>query len=150
MPHQNQGENRVRASSGSDEGTESTLPAYYSHKVLDHFYNPRNCGEIVPADGTGIAEAANRGIVVKFTVKAMDGVIADIKFKTFGCVTSIASASITTEMAKGKTPEEALALSYDDISKALGGVPREKHYCCRLTISALRDAIEACTSKDLC
>lgn len=109
--------------------------------VLDHFYSPRNCGDIAHADSIGIEEDAERGIVIKFFIKVGNEVVSEIKFKTFGCITSIACASAATELAKGKKLEEALTLSYEDISGALGGIPKEKIHCSHLAISALHKAL---------
>ena len=109
--------------------------------VLDHFYNPRNCGEIIPADSMGMEEDSGRGIVIKFFIRVKNGVVSETKFKTFGCITSIACASVATELANGKSLEGVLDLSYKDIAEALGGLPEEKMHCSHLAISALHKTI---------
>ena len=123
------------------------MAVYYNNVVLDHFHSPRNWGELAPADGLGIAEIADRSIAIKFTLQIVDGVIVDIRFKTLGCVTSIASASMTTEIVKGMPVEAAWHLTEDGLSRALGHLPEEKLYCSQLAISALRTALHDFESK---
>lgn len=116
------------------------------NKILDHFENPRNCGEIQEANGIGHAGKPSRGITIKMSVKVEKGVIKDVKFKTAGCALSIASASMVTELVKGVTMEEALFLSPKDISQALGGIPEEKMHCSELAVGALYKALaDYCT-----
>ena len=114
----------------------------YSQIVMDHFSNPRNVGEIPDADGVGELGSPVCGDMMKVYIKVEDGRIVDIKFRTFGCGAAIASSSIATEMAKGKTIEEALALTKDEIVEALGGLPEAKIHCSVLATDALRKAIE--------
>lgn len=115
------------------------------NKVLDHFENPRNCGEIQHANGIGYAGKPAKGITTKMSVKVEKGVIEDIKFETAGCALSIASASMVTELVKGATLEKALFLSPADVSQALGGIPEEKMHCSELAVDALYRAL-----KDYC
>lgn len=111
------------------------------NKILDHFENPRNYGEIQGANGIGYAGEPARGITIKMSVRVESGVIEDVKFKTAGCATSIASASMVTELAKGITVREALFLSPADVSQALGGIPKEKMHCSELAVGALHSAL---------
>lgn len=117
-------------------------PRFAQNKILDHFYNPRNLGEIANPSGTGMSKLAEHGIAHKFTIKVENGTIADIKFKTAGCVSSIASASAVTELVKGKRVEETYAITAEKVSKALDGLSLEKMYCARLAVKTLRRAIE--------
>lgn len=117
-------------------------PRFAQNKILDHFYNPRNCGEIADPDGTGTSRLEEHGIAHKFTIRVEDGRIADIKFKTAGCVSSIASASVITELVKGREIEEAYSVTPEEVSRALDGLPLEKMYCARLAVKTLRRAIE--------
>lgn len=119
----------------------------HQNKILDHFYNPRNCGEIPNPDGVGYERIEEHGIAHKITIKVKDGRISDIKFKTAGCISSIASASVMTELVKGKRIEEALSLSEEDVSQALDGLPKEKMYCGELAVSTLHRAIQDHLSK---
>ena len=119
----------------------------YSQIVMDHFSNPRNVGEIPDADGVGELGSPVCGDMMKVYIKVEDGRIVDIKFRTFGCGAAIASSSIATEMVKGKTIEEALELTKDDIVEALGGLPEAKIHCSVLATDALRKAIEDYRSK---
>jgi nitrogen fixation NifU-like protein len=109
---------------------------------MDHFMHPRNMGEI--EDATAIGEVGNPacGDVMKLYLKIEDGRITDAKFKTFGCGAAIASSSITTELIKGKTVEEALQLTNEAVAEALGGLPPAKQHCSVLAEDALRVAIE--------
>ncbi|MEA3457495.1 MAG: Fe-S cluster assembly scaffold protein NifU [Candidatus Thermoplasmatota archaeon] len=113
----------------------------YTEKVKDHFYNPRNVGEIKDADGVGTVGNHTCGDVMTIFIKVKDERVIDIKFKTFGCAAAIASSSITTEMAKGKTLAEALKLTRDDVATELGGLPAIKMHCSNLASEALREAI---------
>lgn len=114
----------------------------YNETVLEHFNNPRNVGEIENADAVGEAGSAVCGdsMIIYLTIK--DDVIEDIKFKTFGCGAAVASSSMGTEMIKGKTIDEALKITSQDIADALGGLPPEKLHCSVLTTDALKNAIE--------
>jgi nitrogen fixation NifU-like protein len=114
----------------------------YSDKVMDHFMNPRNMGEIEDADAVGEVGNPACGDVMKLYLKIVDNKIVDAKFKTFGCGAAIASSSITTELIKGKTVEEALKLSNEAVAEALGGLPPAKRHCSVLAEDALKVAIE--------
>ena len=116
----------------------------YTNKVMDHFMNPRNMGEIEDADA--VSEVGNPvcGDVMRLCLKIEDGIIVDAKFKTFGCAAAIASSSITTEMIKGKSVEEALRLSNEDVVEALGGLPPAKIHCSVLSEDAVMAAPEGC------
>jgi len=114
----------------------------YSQKVIEHFQNPRNVGEIEDADGVGTVGNPSCGDIMKMFIKVENGIIIDIKFKTFGCGAAIATSSITTEMVKGKTIEEAEKLTRNDVADALGGLPPIKMHCSNLATDALRAAIE--------
>jgi len=119
----------------------------YSPKVMDHFMNPRNVGEVETPDGTGMEGNPTCGDVMKITIKVKDGRIEDAKFRTFGCGAAIAVSSMVTEMVKGKTIEEALSLSKEAVAEALGGLPAQKMHCSNLGADALRKAIEDYKSK---
>jgi len=114
----------------------------YTEKVKDHFYNPRNVGEIKDADGVGTVGNSVCGDVMNIFIKVKDERITDIKFKTFGCAAAIASSSITTEIVKGKTLDEAMKLTRDDVANELGGLPAVKMHCSNLASDALREAIK--------
>ena len=114
----------------------------YSEKVMDHFTNPRNVGEIENADGVGLVGNPVCGDVMKLFIKVEDGKIADVKFKTFGCGAAIATSSMVTEMVIGKTLEEALAISNKAVAEALDGLPPNKMHCSNLAADALHKAIE--------
>ena len=114
----------------------------YNETVMEHFTNPRNVGEIEDADGEGEVGSPQCGDIMKIFLRIEDNIIKDIKFKTFGCASAIASSSIMTEMVKGKTIEEALSLTYRDVVDALGGLPAPKVHCSVLAEEAIRAAIE--------
>ena len=114
----------------------------YSEKVLDHFKNPRNVGELEEADGEGTVGNPVCGDMMTMYIKVKDEKIEDIKFKTFGCGAAIATSSMTTELAKGKTLEEALDISKQDVADALDGLPPVKMHCSNLAADALHDAIK--------
>ncbi|MBA3065295.1 Fe-S cluster assembly scaffold protein NifU [bacterium] len=114
----------------------------YSDKVMEHFRNPRNVGEIKDADGIGKVGNPVCGDIMNLYIKVKDGVIIDAKFKTFGCGAAIATSSITTELVKGKTIEEALKLSNQAVTEALGGLPAVKRHCSVLAEEALKSAID--------
>ncbi|MGI6703429.1 MAG: Fe-S cluster assembly scaffold protein NifU [Clostridia bacterium] len=109
---------------------------------MEHFTNPRNVGEIEDADGVGEVGSPQCGDIMKIFLRIEDNIIKDIKFKTFGCASAIASSSIMTEMVKGKTIEEALSLTNRDVVDALGGLPAPKVHCSVLAEEAIRAAIE--------
>ena len=116
--------------------------AFYSEKVMDHFANPRNVGEIKDASGVGEVGNPVCGDMMKFYIKVENNVIKDVKFKTFGCGAAIAVSSMVSEMAMGKTIEEALALTNEAVAKELGGLPPNKMHCSNLGADALHKAIE--------
>jgi nitrogen fixation NifU-like protein len=114
----------------------------YSQKVLDHFANPRNVGVIEDADGVGEVGNAVCGDVMKITIKVKDGRIEDIKFQTLGCGAAIATSSMVTELAKGKTLDEAANISREDVAGELDGLPPAKMHCSNLAADALREAVQ--------
>ncbi|WP_420265252.1 Fe-S cluster assembly scaffold protein NifU [Candidatus Magnetominusculus dajiuhuensis] len=114
----------------------------YSAKLMDHFTNPRNVGEIVDADGVGMEGNPTCGDTMKLSIKVKDDVITDVKFQTFGCGAAIAVSSMITEMAKGKTLAEALSITKESVAEALDGLPPQKMHCSNLGADALRKAIE--------
>lgn len=114
----------------------------YSQKVMDHFKNPRNMGEIPDADGVGTVGNPVCGDLMTIYIKVKDDRIEDVKFKTFGCGAAIATSSMTTELAKGKTLEEAMKLSRKDVADNLGGLPAIKMHCSNLAADGLHAAIE--------
>jgi nitrogen fixation protein NifU and related proteins len=114
----------------------------YSEKVMDHFMHPRNMGEIEDADGVGEVGNPACGDVMKLYLKIENDKIVDVKFKTFGCGAAIASSSMTTELIKGKSIEEAVKLSNEAVSEALGGLPPAKEHCSVLAEDALKAALE--------
>ena len=117
------------------------MAAFYSEKVMDHFTNPRNVGEIENANGIGEIGNAKCGDIMKMYIRVENGIIADVKFKTFGCGSSIATSSIATEMIMGKTIEEALTLSNKAVVEALDGLPSHKIHCSVLAEQAIKAAI---------
>ncbi len=114
----------------------------YSDKVMEHFANPRNVGEIVDADGIGKVGNPQCGDVMWLYIKVKDNIITDIKFKTFGCGAAIATSSMITELARGKTIEEAKKISRSDVADQLGGLPAVKMHCSNLAADALKEAIK--------
>lgn len=119
----------------------------YSEKVMDHFTNPRNVGEIADADGVGMEGNPTCGDAMQIFIKVKDDRIVDAKFRTFGCGAAIAVSSMVTEMVKGKTLDEALAISKEAVAAELGGLPPQKMHCSNLGADALRKAIEDFRSK---
>ncbi len=117
------------------------MTAFYSDKVMDHFTHPRNVGEIPDADGIGEIGNAKCGDIMKMYIKVKDGCIADVKFKTFGCGSAIATSSIATEMIMGKPIEEALKLSNKAVVEALDGLPAHKIHCSVLAEQSIKAAI---------
>ena len=120
----------------------------YTEKVMDHFTNPRNVGEIQDADGVGMVGNPICGDVMKITIKVEGDRIKDAKFKTFGCGAAIAVSSMVTELVLGKTVEEALEISNKAVADALGGLPPKKMHCSNLGADALRKAIEDYLDKE--
>ena len=118
------------------------MPELYSEKVMDHFLNPRNVGEIADADGVGSVGNPVCGDIMKLYIKVKDGKIADVKFKTFGCGAAIATSSMVTELVKGKSLEDALKISNQAVAEALGGLPAVKMHCSVLAEEALKSAVE--------
>ena len=119
----------------------------YTEKVMDHFSNPRNIGEIENADGVGEVGNPVCGDMMSFYINVKDNKIADIKFKTFGCVAAIAVSSMVTEMARGKTLDEAKKITKKSVAESLDGLPKEKMHCSNLGADALTKAIEDFESK---
>lgn len=113
----------------------------YSEKVMDHFMNPRNVGEIPDASGVGQVGNAKCGDIMKVYLKIEDGIVMDAKFKTFGCGAAVATSSIATEMVKGKTVQEALEVTNKAVMEALDGLPPAKVHCSCLAEEALRAAL---------
>ena len=114
----------------------------YSEKVMDHFRNPRNVGSIENADGVGEVGNAKCGDIMKMYLKIRNDRIEDVKFETFGCGSAIASSSMATEMIKGKTIDEALALTNKEVVEALGGLPAHKLHCSVLAEEAVKSAVK--------
>ncbi|MBQ7655241.1 MAG: Fe-S cluster assembly scaffold protein NifU [Clostridia bacterium] len=114
----------------------------YSEKVMDHFENPRNVGEIPDANGVGTVGNAKCGDIMRMYLKVENGIIEDVKFKTFGCGAAIATSSMATEMVKGKTLKEALALTNKAVAEALDGLPPVKMHCSLLAEEAIHAAVE--------
>ena len=120
----------------------------YNPTVMDHFMNPRNMGDIADADGIGEVGAAACGDIMKISLKIKDGKIEDARFKTFGCGSAIASSSMATELIKGRTIEEALSFSNQEVVDALGGLPPVKIHCSVLAEEALKAALEDYVKKN--
>ncbi len=114
----------------------------YSEKVMDHFQNPRNVGNMDDADGIGEVGNAVCGDIMKMYIKIKDNVITDVKFKTFGCGSAIATSSMATELIKGKSIEEALALTNKAVAEALDGLPANKMHCSVLAEEAVKTAVK--------
>ena len=114
----------------------------YSDKVMAHFANPHNVGEIPDADGIGKVGNPQCGDVMWLYIKVKDNILTDIKFKTFGCGAAIATSSMITDLAKGKTVEEAKKISRQDVADSLDGLPPTKMHCSNLAADALREAIK--------
>ena len=114
----------------------------YSEKVMEHFENPRNVGKIEDADGVGEIGNPVCGDMMTFYIKVKDDRLEDVKFKTFGCGAAIAVSSMVSEMAKGKTLEEAKKITNDDVAAELGGLPKNKMHCSNLGADALHKAID--------
>ncbi|MEI6796117.1 MAG: Fe-S cluster assembly scaffold protein NifU [Methanomassiliicoccales archaeon] len=113
----------------------------YTQKVMDHFTNPRNMGEIADADGLGKVGNPTCGDMMYIYIKVKDDVITEIKFKTLGCAAAIATSSMVTELAKGMTLKQGLALTRKEVADALEGLPPQKMHCSNLAADGLHDAI---------
>ena len=113
----------------------------YSEKVMDHFMNPRNVGEIENADGIGEVGNPKCGDIMKMYLKIEDGIITDVKFKTFGCGAAVATSSMATEMVKGKTVQEAMEVTNKAVMEALDGLPPVKVHCSLLAEEAIHAAL---------
>jgi nitrogen fixation NifU-like protein len=120
----------------------------YTEKVMDHFRNPRNMGEIKNPDGFGKVGNPTCGDVMAIYIKVKNERIIDIKFKTYGCTAAISTSSVLTEMVKGKTIEEAIKITRDDVANELGGLPAIKMHCSNLAADALKEAIKDYRSKN--
>ncbi len=114
----------------------------YSEKVMDHFSNPRNVGEIEDANGVGQVGNAKCGDIMKMYLKIEDNIIVDAKFKTFGCGAAVATSSMATELVKGKTVEEAMKITNKAVAEALDGLPPAKMHCSNLAEEAIAAALE--------
>jgi len=114
----------------------------YSKKVMDHFMNPRNVGEIESPDGYGKVGNPVCGDLMEIFIRVKEDRVEDIKFRTFGCASAIAVSSMVTEMAKGMSLEEAMKITRDDVADELGGLPPQKLHCSNLGADALHAAIE--------
>ncbi len=119
----------------------------YNEKVMDVFKNPKNVGEIENPDGSGTVGNASCGDIMMITLRIVDEIIVDAKFKTFGCAAAIATSSTATEMVKGMSVEEALKLTNQRVVEALGGLPAQKLHCSVLAEEAIKKAIEDYRSK---
>jgi nitrogen fixation NifU-like protein len=119
----------------------------YSEKVMDHFMNPRNVGEIENADGVGEVGNPVCGDMMTFYIKVKDNRLEDVKFKTFGCGAAIAVSSMVSEMAMGRTLDEVMKITPKSVADELEGLPKQKHHCSNLGAQALHKAIEDYRSK---
>jgi nitrogen fixation NifU-like protein len=118
------------------------VQSLYSEKVMEHFRNPRNVGEMEQPDGTGHVGNPVCGDIMELYIKVNEDIITDAKFKTFGCGAAIATSSMVTELVKGKSIEEALKISNQAVAEALGGLPPVKLHCSVLAEEALKSAID--------
>lgn len=116
--------------------------ALYTDTVMDHFMNPRNVGSIEDASGVGEVGNATCGDIMKMYLKIEDGIIEDVKFETFGCGSAIASSSMATELIKGKSIEDALAVTNKQVVDALGGLPAQKLHCSVLAEESIKAAVK--------
>lgn len=121
----------------------------YNETVMDHFTNPRNVGEISDADGIGSVGNPSCGDIMEFYIKVNNDVLEDVKFKTFGCGAAIAVSSMVSELAKGKTLDEAMQITNQSVIAALDGLPKKKHHCSNLGADALHRAIEDYRAKQV-
>lgn len=120
----------------------------YTEKVMDHFTNPRNVGELEDAAGVGEVGNATCGDIMRISIQVENDIITDVKFKTFGCGAAVATSSMVTEMVKGKTIAEALEITNKAVAEALDGLPPAKMHCSNLAADALHKAIEDYQSKN--
>jgi len=118
------------------------MSGMYSEKVMEHFRSPRNMGEIEDADGVGTVGNPICGDLMTIYIKVKNDKIKDVKFKTFGCAAAIATSSMITELAKGKTLDEASKITRDNVANELDGLPPIKMHCSNLAADALREAIK--------
>jgi len=125
-----------------------TMAFNYTEKVMEHFKNPRNMGVMENPDGVGEVGNPTCGDVMTVQIKVENGRISDIKFQTFGCISAIATSSMITELARGKTLEEAMKITRDDVAKELGGLPPIKMHCSNLAADALHAAIRDYLKKE--
>ncbi len=114
----------------------------YSEKVMEHFSNPRNVGDLPDANGIGTVGSAACGDIMKMYIRVEDDIIKDVRFKTFGCGAAIATSSMATEMVRGKTLDEALKITNKVVMEALDGLPPQKVHCSVLAEQAIQAAIE--------
>jgi nitrogen fixation NifU-like protein len=114
----------------------------YTDLVIEHFQRPRNVGTLEDPDGTGTVGNSVGGDMIEFQIKVRDNRLADVKYRTFGCGAAIACSSMASEMAQGKTLEEAEQLTNEEVAEALGGLPEQKIHCSNLAADALHAAIE--------
>ncbi len=119
----------------------------YTEKVMDHFRNPRNMGVIEDADGVGEVGNPTCGDMMRITIKVKDDRVDDVKFQTLGCGAAVATSSIVTEMAKGKTLDEAMDITNKSVAEELGGLPANKMHCSNLAADGLQEAIKDYRSK---
>ncbi|MBZ1356487.1 MAG: iron-sulfur cluster assembly scaffold protein [Candidatus Nealsonbacteria bacterium] len=117
------------------------MKSYYTKKAINHFIKPKNFGTLKGADGIGEVGNIKCGDLMKLYIKLEKGRIVDVKFHTLGCAAAIATSDVICEMAKGKTPEEALKITYEDIVKELGDLPKIKIHCATLAQEGLKSAI---------
>jgi nitrogen fixation NifU-like protein len=113
----------------------------YTEKVMDHFTNPHNVGEISDADGIGVVGNPVCGDLMQIYISVKNDIMTDVKFKTFGCGATIATSSMVTDLARGKTIEEGLRITRKDVAENLGGLPPQKMHCSNLAADALHEAI---------
>jgi len=118
------------------------MASVYNEVVMEHFRHPRNVGDIENPDGVGRVGNPTCGDIMEMQIKVENNILTDVKFKTFGCGAAIASSSIVTELVKGKTIEEALKITNQDVIDALGGLPPVKRHCSVLGEDALKSAID--------
>jgi len=119
----------------------------YTEKVMDHFRNPRNMGVIEDADGVGEVGNPTCGDMMRITIKVKDDRVDDVKFQTLGCGAAVATSSIVTEMARGKTLDEAMDITNKSVAEELGGLPANKMHCSNLAADGLQEAIKDYRSK---